>query len=135
MRFIKCQTLIFFVFIIKTLILYVDLIKNISFQEISKDELRERLELVKKLKSELKNEEMALVLLKKLKQSQQMTREVTSLGGGATLTATKLPGRNDPKNIQRQNSANELLNSDKLVSIKLNFGYGVRLFISHLIQH
>jgi len=85
-----------------------------SLKEISKDELRERLELVKKLKSELKNEEMALVLLKKLKQSQQMTREVTSLGGGATLTATKLPGRNDPKNIQRQNSANELLNSDKL---------------------
>ena len=103
----------FFVFILCYYILF-------YFQEISNDDLRERLDLVKKLKSELKNEEMALVLLKKLKQSQQMTREVTSLGGGATLTATKLPGKNDPKNIQRQNSSNDMLNSEKLVSIHLN---------------
>ena len=34
------------------------------------EELQEKQALVKKLKSELKNEEMALVLLKKLKQSQ-----------------------------------------------------------------
>ena len=88
-------------------------------QEISSSELQERLELVKKLKSELKNEEMALVLLKKLKQSQQLPREVTSLGGGATLTATKPPQKNDPKNLQRQNSTNDMLNSEKLVSYPL----------------
>lgn len=74
---------------------------------------------MKKLKSELKNEEMALVLLKKLKQSQQLPREVTSLGGGATLTATKPPQKNDPKNLQRQNSTNDMLNSEKLVSYPL----------------
>jgi len=84
-------------------------------KEISKDELKDRLAMVKKLKSELKNEEMALVLLKKLKQSQQCTREVTSLGGGATLTATKVQAAKDPKNLSRQSSTNDLLNnSDKL---------------------
>ena len=83
---------------------------------------------MKRLKSELKNEEMALVLLKKLKQSQQLpaAREVTaasttSLGGGATLTATRLTsggGKAEAKTLQRQTSAtNDLLNTDKLVSI------------------
>jgi len=87
-------------------------------KEISSDELKDRLELVKKLKSELKNEEMALVLLKKLKQSQQLTREITNLGGGATLTATKVTSKNDPKfdpkNLSRQNSSNDMLNTEKL---------------------
>ena len=79
---------------------------------------------MQKLKSELKNEEMALVLLKKLQQSQQLSREITNLGGGATLTATKVTGKNDPKfdpkfdpkNLSRQNSTNDMLNSEKLVS-------------------
>jgi len=88
-------------------------------KEISSEDLHARLELVKKLKSELKNEEMALVLLKKLKQSQQLTREITNLGGGATLTAAtaaKLPAKPDhPKtSVQRQNSSNDMLNSEKL---------------------
>jgi hypothetical protein len=94
---------------------------------LSSEELRERYELVKRLKSELKNEEMALVLLKKLKQSQQLPAVVpagstTSLGGGATLTATRLAGggkveaKQPP--LQRQTSApNDLLNAaDKHVS-------------------
>ena len=75
---------------------------------------------------------MALVLLKKLKQSQELppAREVstvavgstTSLGGGATLTATRLTGgkvadaKQQHQALQRQNSANnDLLNTDKLV--------------------
>ena len=51
------------------------------------EELQEKQALVKKLKSELKNEEMALVLLKKLKQSQTAAaREVGQVvQGGATL--------------------------------------------------
>ena len=97
------------------------------FQEISPEELQQKLELVKKLKNQLKNEEMTLVLLKKLKQSQQMTREVVgvsglpgagSLGGGATITPTTKQlsnTRNDGKTISRQNSANDMLNSEKLV--------------------
>ncbi len=79
---------------------------------------------------------MALVLLKKLKQSQQLpvAREATnssaaaaattSLGGGATLTATRLTGGKtavDGRPLQRQTSANaaanDLLNTDKLVSL------------------
>ena len=63
---------------------------------------------------------MALVLLKKLKQSQQQPREVTTnLGGGATLTAAKPPSKMDPKSIQRQNSTNDLLNNDKAVGQQL----------------
>ena len=71
---------------------------------------------------------MALVLLKKLKQSQTARPEVlpaaagglaASLGGGATITPTsKLLNRNDPKTLSRQNSANDMLNSEKLVSRK-----------------
>lgn len=101
-------------------------INFVLFQEISAEELREKLELVKKLKNELKNEEMALVLLKKIKQSQTARPEVTtgslsaaaSLGGGATITpTTKLQNsKNDPKTLSRQNSANDMLNSEKLVS-------------------
>ena len=84
---------------------------------------------MKRLKNELKNEEMALVLLKKLKQSQTARPEVlpaaaggmaASLGGGATITPTsKLLSRNDPKTLSRQNSANDMLNSEKLVSRNL----------------
>ena len=73
---------------------------------------------------------MALVLLKKLKQSQQLTRgEITNLGGGATLTAatkvTTAPAaaKNDPKNVQRQNSSNDLLNSEKLVGLTIILFY------------
>jgi hypothetical protein len=109
---------------------------SFPLQELSSEELRERCELVRRLKSELKNEEMALVLLKKLKQSQQLpvAREATnssaaaaattSLGGGATLTATRLTGGKtaaDGRPLQRQTSANaaanDLLNTDKLVSL------------------
>jgi len=91
-------------------------------KEILPEELKEKLALVKKLKQELKNEEMALVLLKKLKQSQQMVRSepVTgNLGGGATITPTsKLLHSSsrgtDPKTLSRQSSANDMLNSEKL---------------------
>jgi len=91
-------------------------------KEILPEELKEKLALVKKLKQELKNEEMALVLLKKLKQSQQMVRPepVTgNLGGGATITPTsKLLHSSsrgtDPKTLSRQSSANDMLNSEKL---------------------
>jgi len=115
-------------------------------KEISQEDLQARLELVKKLKSELKNEEMALVLLKKLKQSQQLTRgEITNLGGGATLTAatkvtTAPAAKNDPKNVQRQNSSNDLLNSEKLKmlsksSSSINSNLTVAGFDARLLGH
>jgi hypothetical protein len=69
------------------------------------DELSERYALVKKLKSELKNEEMALVLLKKLKQSQTIQRESTTVGGGATLTpATKAGAKEKTSSFSSKNS-------------------------------
>ena len=76
---------------------------------------------MKKLKCELKNEEMALVLLKKLKQSQTVaSREQTVVSGGATLTPTNLglgkgPARSDSKGYSSKNI--DLLTADKIVSI------------------
>ena len=85
------------------------------------EELQEKRALVKKLKCELKNEEMALVLLKKLKQSQTVaSREQTVVSGGATLTPTNLglgkgPARSDSKGYSNKNI--DLLTADKIVSI------------------
>jgi len=92
-------------------------------QAMTEDELQEKYALVKKYKSELKNEEMALVLLKKLKQSQTITRESTIVGGGATLTPTTLGNKSSAlKGDQKaqysaKNSNNDLLASDKLQSM------------------
>ena len=90
----------------------------------SVEELQEQRELVKKLKSELKNEEMALVLLKKLKQSQTAAaREVGQVvQGGATLTpatAKTANSKSDPKGQYSSSSKHnyDLLAADKLVSI------------------
>lgn len=70
---------------------------------------------MKKLKSELKNEEMALVLLKKLKQSQTVSRE-TVVTGGATLTPANL-GKNSVKgDKQFNNKTSDSLSKEKLVS-------------------
>ena len=86
------------------------------------DELLEKQALVKKLKSELKNEEMALVLLKKVKQSQTVSRETVVLGG-ATLTPTSAAasGKNfnksDNNKGQYSNKNYDILATDKLVSI------------------
>ena len=68
------------------------------------DELSERYALVKKLKSELKNEEMALVLLKKLKQSQTIQREATTVGGGATLTPANKTGSKEKAMFSNKNN-------------------------------
>ena len=89
-------------------------------QDMSFEELQEKRALVKKLKSELKNEEMALVLLKKLKQSQTVagSREQTIVSGGATLTPAginKNSVRTDSKGYSSKNI--DLLTADKLVSI------------------
>jgi len=89
-----------------------------SVQEMTAEELLEKQALVKKLKSELKNEEMALVLLKKLKQSQTVSRETVVLGG-ATLTPTSAAaGKNfnnksDNKG-QYSNKNYDILATDKL---------------------
>ena len=97
----------------------------IVFQEMTAEELLEKQALVKKLKSELKNEEMALVLLKKLKQSQTVSRETVVLGG-ATLTPTSAAaGKNfnnksDNKG-QYSNKNYDILATDKLVSILKSF--------------
>jgi len=90
-----------------------------SVQEMTADELLEKQALVKKLKSELKNEEMALVLLKKLKQSQTVSRETVVLGG-ATLTPTSAAasGKNfnksDNNKGQYSNKNYDILATDKL---------------------
>merc|ERR1719447_398000 len=73
-------------------------------QEMTADELSERYALVKKLKSELKNEEMALVLLKKLKQSQTIQREATTVGGGATLTPANKTGSKEKAMFSNKNN-------------------------------
>ena len=84
------------------------------------EELQEKQALVKKLKSELKNEEMALVLLKKLKQSQTVARE-TVVTGGATLTPTGAGAKNAKSDSKGQNFNRnyDILAADKLVSITL----------------
>lgn len=46
------------------------------FQEISEQQLLEREKIVRKLRDELRNEEMTLVLLKKLRQSHQMKENI-----------------------------------------------------------
>jgi len=88
-----------------------------TVQDMSVEELQEQRELVKKLKSELKNEEMALVLLKKLKQSQTVARE-TVVTGGATLTPTSTATKNSKSDPKGQYSSKQnydiLAASDKL---------------------
>jgi len=91
-------------------------------QEMSSEELQEKHALVKKYKSELKNEEMALVLLKKLKQSQTITRESTIVGGGATLTPTTLGNKSSSLKADQKagySNKNSLSNHDMLASDKL----------------
>jgi len=94
-------------------------------QDLPSEELQEKIALVKRLKSELKNEEMALVLLKKLKQSQTSVKdgapsEGTVIGGGATLTpapqGSKSPlpggqGKSSDKVLSKQNSVNDHSNN------------------------
>lgn len=83
-------------------------------QEMTLEELKEKQELVKKLKSELKNEEMALVLLKKLKQSQTISRE-TVISGGATLTPANKNSKGDLKGqYSNKNNYDLLASADKL---------------------
>lgn len=50
-------------------------------QELSPAELKEREKLVRLLRDELRNEEMTLVLLKKLRQSQQMKENIAVAPG------------------------------------------------------
>merc|ERR1719410_619551 len=90
-----------------------------SVQEMTVEELQEKQALVKKLKSELKNEEMALVLLKKLKQSQTVARE-TVVTGGATLTPTGAGAKNAKSDSKGQNLNRnyDILAADKLSQYK-----------------
>ena len=88
------------------------------FQVMTSDELKDKYALVKRYKSELKNEEMALVLLKKLKQSQTAVREGTVVGGGATLTPAGgltgvKAGLGKDKSYTKQNS----INNDLLANV------------------
>jgi len=90
-------------------------------QDMSEEELQEKYALVKKYKSELKNEEMALVLLKKLKQSQTITRESTIVGGGATLTPTTMGSKSSTlKGDTKSQYSGKHSNSDLLASDKLS---------------
>ena len=81
------------------------------------EELTEKYALVKKLKSELKNEEMALVLLKKLKQSQTIARESTTVSGGATLTPASKATKDQAKAATLTHKTNnDLAMAKELVS-------------------
>ena len=50
----------------------------LPIKELSSDELAERERALRKLREELRSEEMKLVLLKKLKQSQQLKENIAS---------------------------------------------------------
>lgn len=51
----------------------------LPIKELSSDELAERERNLRKLKEELRSEEMKLVLLKKLRQSQQLKENIASV--------------------------------------------------------
>jgi len=93
-----------------------------TVQDMTVEELQEKQALVKKLKSELKNEEMALVLLKKLKQSQTAAaREVGQVvQGGATLTPATAKTANSKSDPKGQYSSASKHNYDLLAADKLS---------------
>lgn len=59
----------------------------VPIKELSSDELAERERMLRKLKEELRSEEMKLVLLKKLRQSQQLKENI----GTVPKVPNKLP--------------------------------------------
>jgi len=59
-------------------------------KELSKEELAEKERVIRKLREELRNEEMKLVLLKKLKQSQQMKENIAVMTPVTQPSVTKL---------------------------------------------
>ncbi|KAK8747939.1 hypothetical protein OTU49_016236, partial [Cherax quadricarinatus] len=60
-------------------------------KELSPEELAEKMKLVHRLQVELRNEEMKLVLLKKVRQSQVMKENVSATANDAKTALTKLP--------------------------------------------
>jgi len=114
-------------------------------KEISSEELKEKHALIKRLKTELKNEEMSLVLLKKLKQSQEISREpgasqgsAATISAGATLTPTgkiTIGKQVEQKSLYtKQNAIVDQLTSDKMNLLpsksshsSLNHSLGVNL--------
>ncbi|KAK7082923.1 hypothetical protein SK128_020943, partial [Halocaridina rubra] len=60
-------------------------------KELSPEELAEKMKLVRQLQVELRNEEMKLVLLKKVRQSQVMKENVSGTANDAKAALTKLP--------------------------------------------
>jgi len=69
-----------------------------SFQELPPDALQERKALIRKLQTQLRNEEMSLVLLKKIRQSQVIADQM------ATAAAVKAAGAANLANSSRDNS-------------------------------
>lgn len=59
------------------------------FQELNEAELNEKEKVLRKLREDLRNEEMKLVLLKKLRQSQQMKENIAVLPTSHQQTPTK----------------------------------------------
>lgn len=59
----------------------------LPIKELSSDELAERQRMLRKLREELRSEEMKLVLLKKLRQSQQLKENIAAV----PKVTTKLP--------------------------------------------
>lgn len=60
----------------------------LPIKELSSDELAEREQMLRKCREELKTEEMKLVLLKKLRQSQQLKENIAAV---PKIPTSKLP--------------------------------------------
>lgn len=82
---------------------------NINFFLLQELPLAERLELekqIKMLKNELRNEEMKLILLKKLRQSQQMKENISILPvNNATTVSQPVPPSHSSSTMKTSNSA------------------------------
>ena len=70
---------------------------GLIFQELPPDAVRERKALIRKLQTQLRNEEMSLVLLKKIRQSQVIAEQMTaaSLKTPALATASAASNSRD----------------------------------------
>lgn len=107
-------------------------------QELSPAELEERERGLRKLREELRNEEMKLVLLKKLRQSQQMKENIAvvppSQQQGA-VTKPPVTGKLPPPPQQQPPPPLVRANHNKQPNVPLLRGVGVSLEIRfHLLQ-
>ncbi|RWR99270.1 Transcriptional repressor p66 alpha-like protein, partial [Dinothrombium tinctorium] len=77
-----------------------------KLKELSPEELREKERQIKRLKAELRNEEMKLVLLKKIRQSQLMKENISAVTNGtASMGPTVTPSVPSPAKLASNRTA------------------------------